>query len=77
MHPISLYFADTQETFSPELRAENEHYKLIAENPVAGAQFFHFIVEMFINMCWEWVRIILDYMAKLLHTMLLLSSKED
>ena len=37
MHPISLYFADTQETFSPELRPENERYKLIADNPVAGA----------------------------------------
>jgi hypothetical protein len=49
MHPISLYFADTQETFSPELRPENERYRLIAENPVAGAQFFHFIVEMFIK----------------------------
>jgi hypothetical protein len=49
MHPISLYFADTQETFSPELRPENERYKLIAENPVAGARFFHFIVEMFIK----------------------------
>ena len=49
MHPISLYFADTEETFSPELRPENEHYRLIAENPVAGAQFFHFIVELFIK----------------------------
>src|SRR3979490_2538443 len=49
MHPISLYFADTQETFSPELRPENKHYRLIAENPVAGARFFHFIVEMFIK----------------------------
>ena len=37
MHPISLYFADTQETFSPTLRLENERYRLIAENPVAGA----------------------------------------
>jgi hypothetical protein len=37
MHPISLYFADTQEMFSPKLRPENEHYRLIAENPVAGA----------------------------------------
>src|ERR1700723_84936 len=35
--------------FSPELRPENEHYRLIAENPVAGAPFFHFIVEMFIK----------------------------
>jgi hypothetical protein len=49
MHPISLYFADTQETFSPELRPENERYRLIAENPVAGARFFHLIVEMFIK----------------------------
>jgi Helitron helicase-like domain at N-terminus len=49
MHPISLYFADTQERFSPELRPENEHYRLIAENPVAGARFFHFIVEMFVK----------------------------
>ena len=49
MHPISLYFADTQETFSPELRPDNERYRLIAENPVAGARFFHFVVEMFIK----------------------------
>ena len=49
MHPISLYFADTQETFSPELRTEDERYKLISQNPVAGAQFFHFMVEMFIK----------------------------
>ena len=47
--PISLYFADTQERFSPELRPENEHYRLIAENPVAGARFFYFIVEMFVK----------------------------
>ena len=46
MHPISFYFADAQETFSPELRPDNECYRLIAENPVAGAQFFHFIVEI-------------------------------
>jgi hypothetical protein len=44
-----LYFSDTQEIFSPELRPENERYRLIAGDPVAGAQFFHFIVEMFIK----------------------------
>jgi hypothetical protein len=44
-----LYFSDTQEIFSPELRPENKCYSLIAENLVAGAQFFHFIVEMFIK----------------------------
>jgi hypothetical protein len=48
-HPISLYFADTKETFSPEIRAPNECYSLIAKNPVAGARFFHTIVEMFIK----------------------------
>ena len=48
-HPISLYYADTQETFTPRLREYNEHYKLIAENPVAGARFFHFMCETFIK----------------------------
>ena len=49
MHPIILYFADTQETFSPELKPNDERYRLISQNPVAGAQFFHFMVEMFIK----------------------------
>ena len=49
MHPISLYFADTQETFSLELRPDNEHYRLISQNPVTGARFFHFMVEIFIK----------------------------
>ncbi|KDR67903.1 hypothetical protein GALMADRAFT_79167, partial [Galerina marginata CBS 339.88] len=48
-HPISLYFADTQEKFSPLLRDENERFRLIAHNPVAGARFFHFMCEMFIK----------------------------
>ncbi|KDR74558.1 hypothetical protein GALMADRAFT_42113, partial [Galerina marginata CBS 339.88] len=48
-HPISLYFADTQEKFSPLLRNENERFRLIAHNPVAGARFFHFMCEMFIK----------------------------
>jgi len=49
MHPISLYFADTKETFSPELKPNDERYRLISQNPVAGARFFHFMVEMFIK----------------------------
>ena len=48
-HPISLYYADTKETFSPEIRPNNECYRLIAKNPVAGARFFHFMVQMFIK----------------------------
>ncbi|KAF5320379.1 hypothetical protein D9758_018383 [Tetrapyrgos nigripes] len=48
LHPISLYFADTKTTFTPEIRSYNERYKLIAENPVAAAKFFNFMVEMFL-----------------------------
>jgi hypothetical protein len=48
-HPISLYFADTKETFKPELRSGDERYRLIANNPVAGARFFHFMCEIFIK----------------------------
>src|SRR6266487_4287854 len=48
-HPICLYFADTGEEFKPELRGYDERYQLIASNPVAGARFFHFLIEMFIK----------------------------
>jgi hypothetical protein len=30
MHPLCLYFADTQDTFKPTLRAYDEQYRLIA-----------------------------------------------
>jgi len=48
-HPIHLYFADTKERFSPTIHSLDECYQLIANNPVAGAQFFHFMVETFIE----------------------------
>ena len=48
-HPISLYYADMAETFNPKLRNYDERYRLIANNPVAGARFFHFMCEMFIK----------------------------
>ena len=49
-HPICLYFADNKENFDIELiRSEDERYRLIANNPVAGARFFHFMVQMFIE----------------------------
>lgn len=47
--PICLYFADTKTKFSPRLRSDRECYSLIASNPVAGARYFHFVVEMFIK----------------------------
>ncbi|KAF8234722.1 hypothetical protein L208DRAFT_1260492 [Tricholoma matsutake] len=45
-----LYFADNNEKMNIELsQTEDERYHLIANNPVAGAQFFHFMVKMFIE----------------------------
>src|SRR4030095_164055 len=49
-HPLCLYFVDNKERFDINLsRTEDERYHLIANNPVAGACFFDFTVEMFIK----------------------------
>jgi hypothetical protein len=48
-HPICIYFADTKEKFCPEIRSSDDRNRLIANNPVAGARFFNFMVEMFIK----------------------------
>ena len=48
-HPLSLYFADTDEKFVPRFRTSSERYRLIARNPVAGARFFDFMVKVFIK----------------------------
>jgi hypothetical protein len=48
-HPISLYYADTNEKFEPLLCSKEFKNSLIADNPVASARFFHFIVENFIK----------------------------
>ena len=48
-HPFCLYLADTKTVFKPEIRTSDERYALIAQNPVAGARFFHYMVQMFIK----------------------------
>ena len=48
-HPISLYYADIKETFTPEIYASDKASNLLSKNPVAGARFFHLIVELFIK----------------------------
>src|SRR6266540_798157 len=49
-HPICLYYADTKEEFRPEiLLPYDERHCLICKNPVAGAHFSYFMVEMFIS----------------------------
>ncbi len=48
-HPLGLYYADTEEHFIPKFRTSNERYHLIARNPVAGARFFHVMVQLFLK----------------------------
>jgi hypothetical protein len=45
-HPLCLYFADNQINFSPKLRDSDERIRLIAQNPVAAARFFHYCLDM-------------------------------
>ena len=49
-HPLCLYFADKNEHFNINLVcSQDECYCLIANNPIAGAHFFDFMVYMFIK----------------------------
>src|SRR5215472_9143239 len=49
LHPISLYWADSKETFTVGIRDYNERYRLMSQNPVAGAKFFHYLCQLFIK----------------------------
>ena len=48
-HPICLYVADKQQSSMPSLREYDECIRLTAANPVAGARFFPFMVDLFIK----------------------------
>ena len=48
-HPICIYYADTKEKFEPEILPHDQRTRLVCHNPVAGARFFHFMVEIFIS----------------------------
>ncbi len=48
-HPIALYYASDNLTYYPSFLEKNERTRLIANNPVAGAKFFKFMVDMFIK----------------------------
>ncbi|KAF5354457.1 hypothetical protein D9758_012381 [Tetrapyrgos nigripes] len=48
-HPISLYFAGTDEISRPEIVNEAGRMKALIQNPVAAARFFHFMVEAFLD----------------------------
>ncbi|KAF8589331.1 hypothetical protein K439DRAFT_1645156 [Ramaria rubella] len=48
-HPIALYLDAQKEKIRPVLNINEANYKLIADNPVASARFFHIIVQAFIK----------------------------
>ena len=48
-HPICIYFADTNEKFSPDMPSYDDRARMVCQNPVAGARFFHFMVQSFLQ----------------------------
>lgn len=48
-HPLCLYFAATDTTIYPKLWNKDDRFRMIANNPVACARFFKFMVELFIK----------------------------
>lgn len=48
-HRICLYYDEKELTYCPKIMDYDQCPRLIASNPVAGARFFHFMVELFIK----------------------------
>jgi hypothetical protein len=48
-HPISLYYADGNILFKPEILSQTDRYWIMANNPVAAARFFHLVVQLFLK----------------------------
>lgn len=48
-HPLCVYWADKNEYFTPEIADYSKRVRLIAKNPVAGARFFHYMVQLLIK----------------------------
>ncbi|KAJ7171849.1 hypothetical protein C8R43DRAFT_840907, partial [Mycena crocata] len=55
LHPLALYYAQTDTIYRPELRKSDERKLLMSNNPVSAARFFHYMVEVFLRdvLCWE------------------------
>ncbi|KAJ7163697.1 hypothetical protein C8R46DRAFT_848328, partial [Mycena filopes] len=54
LHPIALYYAQTDTVFRPEIRTSKERFKLMSSNPVSAARFFHFMAQTFIRDVLGW-----------------------
>ena len=54
LHPIALYYAQTDTVYRPEMRTATERYRLMSKNPVSAAHFFNFMVKAFITDVLGW-----------------------
>ncbi|KAH7907843.1 hypothetical protein BJ138DRAFT_1013889, partial [Hygrophoropsis aurantiaca] len=48
-HPICLYYADVNREFRPFIKDANVRRLMVSQNPVAGARFFHLMIQLFIK----------------------------
>ena len=48
-HPLAMYYAETKQTFQPKIRTSDERWRIVANNPIASARFFHYMVSLFIK----------------------------
>jgi len=48
-HPLCIYYAGTDEMFNPIPLPYADRARMVCRNPVAGARFFHFMVESFVE----------------------------
>lgn len=53
-HPLCIYWAGKDVEFNLDLGDQNEKIRRVAANPVAGARFFHFLVQLFIRHILRW-----------------------
>jgi hypothetical protein len=54
LHPIALYYAQSDTTYRPEMRTSTERYLLMSKNPVSAARFFNFMVKSFLTDVLGW-----------------------
>jgi len=48
-HPIAIYLAQYDKIIHSQLNLDDSHTKLLADNPVASARFFHIMIKSFIK----------------------------
>ncbi|PPQ75316.1 hypothetical protein CVT24_006993, partial [Panaeolus cyanescens] len=53
-HPLCLYLAGSDVAFKPEIKGAADRLRIISQNPVACARFFHYMVSLFIEHICGW-----------------------